>query len=315
MELPELPVSAICAANPPSCPNYAGADGIAWVSSNYLVSANFFRTRDILRQDIIDQSQLVRALVFTQPGPPPTGLHLLFDYMAPQGLIIDPTPGKVYFAGQGLGAIQGTVDVAANPRISRAALNTGGGTVVDALATSPTFSSTTNALLAGLGILPGTPAYLQFLVVAKTVLDPADPLNFAGHLQSSTLRNLLGAPFDDGTGHQNVKSVLTQAAFCDQVLPNPFNFILDSTAGSTPMLADPGFGTGTGTFQLFYKFTGTTPDLTTCPAPGGTNIPANAVSHGFFTDFVDATMTGRAQTDAAVFLQSGTKPNSLVVLP
>ena len=118
-----------------------------------------------------------------------------------------------------------------------------------------------------------------------------------------------------GATPQAAKALLTQAAYCDQVVPNPFNFILDSTAGSTPMLLDPSFGTGTGTFQLFYKFTGSTPDLTTCPAPGGTNIPANAVTHGFFTDFVDSAMTTQGQSDAAAFLLNGTNPNSLVVLP
>src|SRR5439155_14845351 len=145
------------------------------------------------------------------------------------------------------------------------------------------------------------------------ILDPADPVNFAGHLSTATLPNLLAN--QNGTVPQAAKAVLTQAAYCDQVVPNPFNFILDSTAGSTPMLLDPGFGTGAGTFQLFYKSTGAAPDLTTCPAPGGTNIPANAVNHAFFNDFVDATMTSRAQTDAAAFLQSGTNPSTLVVLP
>src|SRR5438128_3504376 len=155
--------SSVCLSNPASC-GYTGADGIAAVSSSYLVSANFFRTRDTLRQDIIDESQLVRAIAFVPTGAPPTG-HGLFDYMAAQGAIIDPS--KVYFVAQSLGAIQGTVDVATNPRISEAVLNVGGGTVVDVFTTSPAFSATTNALLAGLGIQAGAnSAYLQFLVVA-----------------------------------------------------------------------------------------------------------------------------------------------------
>src|SRR5207245_3458893 len=141
-------------------------------------------------------------------------------------VIIDP--GQVYFVGQSLGAIQGTMDVAANPRVSNAVLNVGGGTLVDVFTTSPAFSTSTNALLASLGIQPGAnSAYLQFLVVAKTVIDPADPVNFAGHLQSNRLVNLLGSNFDDGTGHQRPKAILTQAAFCDQTVPNPWNYILD----------------------------------------------------------------------------------------
>src|SRR2546430_9486336 len=45
-----LPVSTSCLAT--NC-GWTGAAGIPAVSSNYLVSANFFRTRDTLRQDMI----------------------------------------------------------------------------------------------------------------------------------------------------------------------------------------------------------------------------------------------------------------------
>jgi hypothetical protein len=324
----QLPAGAQGDANPPGvCPTkffkvavmsscafpgcWSGADGIPVVSSNYLVTANFFRTRDTLRQDLIDQSQLVRAIAFAPSGFP-TG-HSVFDHMALRngalgtGVIIDPT--KIYFAGQSLGSIQGVADVAANPRISAAVFNVGGGTVVDVFTNSPAFVATTNALLAGLGIVPGTAKYLQFLTVAKTVLDPAEPVNFAGHLQSNTLPNLLGA------GNQIPKAVLAQAAFCDQVVPNPFNFILDANAGTVPL---PGFSvTVPGTFELFYK--GTAPPTQTalgaCPAPGGTNIPASAVSHGFLTDWADTAMTTQAQLDAAKFLVAGTQPISLTVVP
>ena len=305
-----LPVSTSC-LNPATGCNWGGAAGVPAVSSNYLVTANFFRTRDTLRQDIIDQSQLVRAVAFVPSGAPPTG-HNLFDYMVVRGFVIDP--GVVYFMGQSLGAIQGTADVAANPRISKAVLNVGGGTIVDIFTTSPAFVATTNALLAQLGVTPGTPGFLQFLVVAKTVLDPADPVNFAGHLQANTLPNLLANP--NGSVAQTAKSILTQAAYCDQVVPNPWNFVLDSNAGSTPMLLDPSFG-GPGTFQLFYKDNGAPPNLTNCPAPPGTGgtVPATSVSHGFLLDFADAAITARAQSDATAFLKAGTLPTSLVVLP
>ncbi len=302
----KLPVSAVCGGNPGAC-GYAGADGIAWVSSNYLVTGNFFRTRDTFRQDIIDQSQLVRALAFAPSGAPPTG-HVVFDHMVGQGLIIDP--GKVYFAGQSLGSIQGTADVAANPRISRAVLNVGGGTVVDVFATSPAFVSTTNALLAGLGIQQGAnSAYLQFLVVAKTILDPAEPVNFAGHLQAKTLPNLLpplgGNP--DGSVPQAAKAVLTQAAFCDQTVPNPWNYILDFTGGTGPF-ADPLNLGQKGTFQLFFTGNPLAPGaFTSCPTPSSTS--PNAIPHGFFTNWTAATPT--AQSNAAQFLLDGSPQLSL----
>jgi len=287
-----LPVSTAC-LNPATGCNWTGTAGIPAVSSNYLVSANFFRTRDTFRQDMIDQSQLVRAVAFAPTGAPPTG-HNLFDHMIATGVIIDPT--KIYFVGQSLGSIQGAPDVAVNPRSSEAVLNVGGGTVVDIFTTSPSFVTTTNTLLASLGIQPGAnSAYLQFLVVAKTILDPADPVNFAGHLQSNTLPNLLANP--NGSVAQTAKKILTQAAFCDQVVPNPWNFILDSTAGTGPFPGGTGFG-GPGTFQLFFTGTPSGSALASCPTPSSTS--PNAIPHGFFTDWSAA--TSQAQSDAAGFL-------------
>jgi hypothetical protein len=309
------PVSPSCFANPASC-GWTGSAGIPVYSSNYLVTANFFRTRDVFRQDIIDESQLVRALALVPSGPPPTG-HTLFDRMAASGVIIDP--GQIYYSGQSLGAIHGTMTVATNPRISKAVLNVGGGTVVDVFTTSPAFASSVGALLAGLGISPGTSAYLQFLAVSKTILDPADPVNYAGHLKGNTLPNLLpplgGNP--DGSVPQAAKKVLTQVAFCDQVVPNPWSYVWASTLGTGPTPAAPTFG-GPGDFQLFMKGT-TVPgpaDLASCTGGFG-SFPLTpwAVEHGFLTDWVDATTTSQAQAAAAAFVVSDAQPASLTVLP
>ena len=301
------PVSPAC-RTPGACPGFDGTAGIPVVSSNYLISTNFFRTRDTLRQDIIDQSQLVRAVTAISS---PTLPNPLFDHTSAQGFIADPQ--NIVFAGQSLGAIQGTVDVAANPRISRAVLNVGGGTIVDVFTNSPAFVANTDALLASLGIQPGANnAFLQFLVVSKTILDPADPVNFAAHLGSDTLPNLLVSP----PAPQATKAILTQAAFCDQVVPNPFNFILDSTAGSTPL---PPTG-APGTFELYFNTTtGGAPSptkLAACPAPptSGAGTPG-AVNHAFFTDWVDASATLAGQTNAANFLGGAASPASIVPVP
>ncbi|MDB4956965.1 MAG: hypothetical protein JWO36_4534 [Myxococcales bacterium] len=288
------PVSPTCSG---ACAG-AATDGIPLVSSNYLVTTNFFRTRDTLRQDLIDQAQLVRAIAFVPSGAPPTG-HLLFDHMVAQGVIIDPA--TIYFSGQSLGAIQGTADVATNPRISKAALNVGGGTIVDIFTSSPAFQATTNALLAGLGVVPGTSEYLQFLVVAKTVLDPADPINFAGHLTANTLPNLL-PPLGgntNGSVPQLPKKILTQAANCDQVVPNPWNLLLASNVPTGPLPTGAAFfaPAGTGSFQLFV-----TPGFTFGSCSAGT------VQHTFLTDWITPSLTTNAQTDVANFVMSDTLP-------
>jgi hypothetical protein len=299
----------------PSCTNQAA---LPVASSNFLIGTNFFRTRDTQRQDIIDQSQLVRLLspnpACQLAAPPTDAAHTCANKVLPIALGVQIDPGQIWFVGQSLGSIEGTVDVAANPRFNKAALNVGGGTIVDVFTTSPAFASATNQLLQAIGIQPGTPQFLQFLVVAKTILDPADPVNYAPHLTQDTLPNLLRDP--TGKTAQSTKGVFTQIAFCDQVVPNPFNFILDTTAHTGPFPGAPGFG-GPGNLQLYAKGT-SVPDLTACPAPtSGLPPPASAVSHGFLLDFADLAITGTAQDYVSKFLLSstGTVDKSLVVLP
>lgn len=295
--------------------NVLAADGIPKNSGKYLVSANFFRTRDTMRQDIIDQSQLVHALAFVPGTPNAQGSfgNTVFDHMAGgpptfPGIVIDPS--KIYFIGQSLGAIEGAVDVATNPRITKAVLNVGGGTITDVFTNSPSFQNQVNALLQGLGIDKAhNPAgFLQFLTVAKTVLDPADPINYVGHLTSA---DAMLPDFTKPAGAlQAPKSILTQMAFCDQTVPNPFNFLFASNVPTGPLPTSAAFFTGPaahGTFQLFTgkDFT----SLATC-VPGQTTLPPGAIPHGFLLSPANGagTATGTAQDDAAAFLFSDTQP-------
>lgn len=288
------PVSATCMG---ACATNA-TDGIPDASGNYLVSSNFFRTRDTLRQDLIDESQLVRAMAFAPAGAPPTG-HAVFDHMAGKGVIIDPA--NIYFSGQSLGAIQGVMDVATNPRISKAAFNVGGGTLVDIFTNSPEFAPATNKLLSQLGIQPGSAAFLQFLVVAKTVLDPADPINFTGHLTANTLPNLLA-----GGAAQTAKKILIQVANCDEAVPNPFSFLYASNVLTlSPLPSNPAFfAGGTGTFQLFVT-------LPFNPQTDFGKCTAGTAKHGFLTDWAIPKLTTNAQSDLAKFVMTDTPPPSV----
>lgn len=295
------PVMSSCA--PGSC--WSGADGIPLASSSFLISANFFRTRDSLRQDIIDQSQLVRVMA-QNPLAPPTG-HAIFDALMADKVVIDPT--AINYTGISLGALQGVMDVAANPRIGKAVFNVGGGTLVDIFTNSPAFKPGVEKLLAGMGIVPGTSQYLQFLAVAKLILDPADPINFAGHLSADTLPNLLVTP----NAPMAAKKVLTQLACWDVVVPNVWGMLLSSNAGRGPLPGFPGFG-GPGTFQLFMKGAAipTAGDIAACL---GSTPPAGAVPHSFMADWSNSTRAGKAQADAAAFVVSDTLAPTLVVLP
>lgn len=293
-----LPVSSSCSV-PGSCGGYAYAEGIPAVSGQYYISSNFFRTRDTVRQDMIDESQLTRVIAGNGTA------NTLVAHMAPQGVVIDPT--TVYYSSQSLGSINGAGNVATNPRISKAAFNVGGGTTVDVFTNAPAFASTTAALLSSLGIAPGTAKYLQFLVVAKTILDPADPINFVGHLTHDTLPNLLpplgGAT--DGSVPQAAKRILSQAAYCDNTVPNPFNYLFASNipVGPTPASGAAFFTPGaTGTFQLFVGAGFTAANFGSC---------TGAVGHGFLLDFVNPTLTLEGQSDIAQFVVNNTNPLSI----
>jgi hypothetical protein len=276
----------------------ANHDGIPLASANYLITANFFRTRDTLRQDLIDESQLIRAIAF---DPTSTGTNTVFTHMTTRnGLFIDPK--TIYFSGQSLGSIQGTMDVATNPRISKAAFNVGGGTTVDIFTNAPAFAAGTNALLAGLGIdKASNPAgFLQFLVVAKTILDPADPINFAGHLTdpTKTLPDLLHG----GTTLQAPKKILTQVAYCDDTVPNPFNLVHSSNIGVGPLPTGgtffDGSGGGKGTFQLFVG-AGFDPSKFKDPCTATTT---GTVPHGFLLIAPTGSLGEKAQNAIASFV-------------
>jgi hypothetical protein len=221
-------------------------------------------------------------------------------------MIVDPT--TIFYSGQSLGAIQGAANVATNPRISKAALNVGGGTIVDVFTNSPAFAAQVDALLLGIGIDRHNPAdaskYLQFLVVAKTINDPADPINFVGHLTGNTLPNLLVNP----PASQGVKEILTQVANCDGVVPNPFGFVYanNSTTGPLPLTTagapNAAFFTpgAHGTFQLFVS-----------SGFSFGSCASGTVPHGFLTDFSNPALTLEAQSDVAAFMINGTHPLSI----
>jgi hypothetical protein len=307
-------------------------DGIPVASGNYLVSANFFRTRDALRQDLIDQSQLIRVMAFApDPArPPPNTGHVVFEHMVQRGVIIDPA--TVYLTGQSSGASQSTLNAATDPRISKVGLSGGGSTIVDTFTNSSAFAPQIDALLKGLGIARGTPQFVQFLTVSKTVLDPAEPINFAGHLTASTLPNLLtplgGNP--NGTVAQLPKQVLIQVGNCDRVVPNPFGLLWSSNVAFAnlasplgPLPNDPatffakdntGAFISRGTFQLFAGKSFNPADFgnplkctddTAAGALLAGRPPTPSGGHDFLLTFEHPDLTAAAQADLASFMMTG----------
>jgi hypothetical protein len=139
-------------------------------------------------------------------------------------------PSAVYLEGISLGSIAGTQVLATNPRFARGALSVGGATAVDVFTNAPAFSAQVDALFLSLGIdrslIATDPAvaaaYLQTINVAKWILDPGDPVNFAAHVRTSPLPNLLSPT----PALQAAKDVWGQVAQGDLVVPNPYNLLL-----------------------------------------------------------------------------------------
>jgi hypothetical protein len=279
-----------CAPTDTACWN--GTGGNSLTSGAFLISGNLFRSRDTIRQDILDQSMLVRVLTT------PTGAAVL---SAAAGSAVAIDPRQVFYVGQSLGSIEGTPDLAANPRFSRAVLNVGGATIMDVLTTAPDFSASVAELLASLGITPGTPQYLLFLIGAKWILDPADPANFAQHVTANTLPNLLVV----GTPPQTPKVVLGQAARCDATVPNGTNELLYGLMGLAPI--DPTAAAAVPGLEWYMNSTGGT-----CPTNGDVGP---GVEHGFLLDWSVPGLAALAQQNTVSFLLGGPVSPTPVVVP
>jgi dienelactone hydrolase len=283
--------------NPASTPGcWDGTGGTSASSGSFVVTANLFRTRDTVRQDILDQSMLIRVLTSAN------GNEVI---RAAAGLPAGTVPvdaSRVFYVGQSWGAIEGTNDLAANPRVSRAVLNVGGATAIDILTTAPSFEPLYEGLLAALHLTPGTTNYLLFLISAKWIVDPADPSNFATHLVTSPLPNLLVDP----SGHTPMaaKAILGQGARCDLTVPNAANELLYGLIGLGPL--EPTASRSSPGMQWFMNSTGgTCPPTTTGPG----------ASHGFLLDWNNPAMASRAQSNVVSYLLNAPVESTPVVVP
>jgi hypothetical protein len=145
----------------------AGPDGLVDASgSSYFNLANLRALRDNLRQAQADFSILAVSLQ-----------NISIDGDATPDL----NPFNVAVVTNSAGVFAGVGFVAVEPTVSRAYLNTGGAIALRT-AEAGVFGVRIRAGLAAAGVLPGTPAFEQFMTVGQTVLDAADPANWAREL-------------------------------------------------------------------------------------------------------------------------------------
>jgi len=177
------------------------ASGVPNISAwNFLNLVNLFATRDNFRHSVVDFAQLTRMLASD-------GLQTRLD-AAGAGTLNAAT---VDYVGQSLGSFHGTMAASVNPRIRRVALNVPGGDLVDTLLTSPGFKPQKDAFVQQLkdqGRPQGSAAFDEFIVLARTIMDPVAPRNYAWFLE-----NAPNAPAG--------REAFIQYAKDDVVIPNP----------------------------------------------------------------------------------------------
>ncbi|MFB3828235.1 MAG: alpha/beta hydrolase family protein [Bryobacteraceae bacterium] len=184
-------------------------DGAIQAFEGCIIGVENGAMRDCLRQTALDLAQLTRAIR--------GGLDVDGDGTP------DFDADRIYYAGQSLGALYGTVFNAIEPGTRAAALNVGGGTVMDIGRWSPTYRALVGTLIgtplddnsvlryqpAKVLDAPGAIALQNLLELYEWMVIPGDPTAYAPHLRSSTLPNV------------PIKPVLWQVAKGDRTVPNP----------------------------------------------------------------------------------------------
>ena len=194
-----------------------------------IISPITLGTRDCFRQTVVDLMQLARAIR--------QGMDLDGDGTP------DLNASRIYYAGDSLGSLYGTMLTAMEPSIRAAVLTVGGGSTTDIALSSPAYQSqdvqtlgqrTPSLLNAGKSynadsVLPQQPAHTITVPGAAAIQDlfanldwlamPGDELAFAPHIRVSPLAGAAARP------------ALVQFARADRTMPNPATSNLVQAAG------------------------------------------------------------------------------------
>lgn len=190
-----------------------GADGMTDSSGAWFINLqNLLVSRDNNRQAQADLSILALNIPFMDVDGDGLG---------------DLDGSNINFVGLSLGSINGIPFMAVEPTVNNGVLSVPGGGIANMLNGSETFGPVIRAGLGAAGVQPGTPDFAQFLLIAQTVLDSADPINWG--VASAT------------------NSMLLQQVAGDTVIPNAVPGA--PLSGTEPLIAVLGLDAITGTTQ------------------------------------------------------------------
>ena len=177
---------------------------------NFINLTNLANARDSLRQAVVDLNSLYRALANNDTSDDLTTSTI--------GRRIDAA--NISFVGMSLGGIVGTPFVAQQgTNLSTATLNVAGGGIAKILDGSPSFEpNITTGLYQAAGLAKPGGDYEGFLIIAQTMVDNVDPINYASDVAGSGLpvlaQEVIGNPAD------NITCLVDGTGCPDQVVPN-----------------------------------------------------------------------------------------------
>ncbi|MBS1148946.1 MAG: Lipase-like protein, partial [Myxococcaceae bacterium] len=246
----------------------------AW---NFLNLANLFATRDNFRYAPLDFAMLIKIMKDTTVG---TSLAARLAAADANAVL---NTGLINYVGQSLGGFNGSMASAVNADFKHMGLNVAGSDQVQVLLTAPGFAAQRAGFLGGLaqlGLRPGMPAFDQFMVLARMILDPADPQNaiYTGVNQSVPPGRKVYIQYIEG----------------DVVIPNATTVQLINAANQTP--AKQAFTTFS---QPAAGFPVASRHAYLLACPGDSTGTPNADC---------AAARTKAQTQMAFFLATGTQP-------
>jgi hypothetical protein len=218
--------------------NAVTADSIGASADLYINLNEFSRTRDAIRQTVLDMLNLSASIGDMDVNADGTADEL--------------DPAKIYFIGHSLGGIVGTTFLAVSnnsgvrtyntnlPAITAAALGNPGGGFVKLLENSPSIGAKVLAGLAASGVEQGSETIEKFLAVFQAMVDSADPINFT----ADTL-DIPVLVYTDVGGLAAEEGEADDGALSDQVVPN--NALTPVTpsaksflAGTDPLVTEMG---------------------------------------------------------------------------
>lgn len=262
----------------------SGPDGTADSSGTHFINlSSLITSRDNIRQAVSDLIVISKSV---------GGSILVGTGGAPDGTKFDAS--KIRLVGHSLGGIVGGTLLGVNTEIGAATLAMPGGGIAKLLDASLSFGPRIAAGLAASGLVEGSDDYETFLRFAQTLVDSADPINYAS------------AAIAKHPIHM-IEVVGSDTSPPDQVVPNDAPAGAATTANDKVTIA--GFLSGT---DPLYQQMGLTPHV----FDGSANVQLGAPARGNVVQFTagdhgsilspaaSAAATQEMQKETASFLAS-----------